>query len=111
MKITKKAFIDAMTSNLTIFCGNTKQLLPEENVHSFVKKLIDNYVHYEPRSCTARSKDLMFSNGSYLSFNQVGSYEFHKYEFPEGVMCICCHNYHDDFDNNDYVNAMYYFID
>jgi hypothetical protein len=110
MKITKKAFIDAMVNNLTTFCGNTRRLYEADEVYCAIRDLFDKSVFVEQRSCVARSRDLVFSGGSHLSFDQVGSYNFHKYEYPEGSVYVCCHNYHDDFDNTDRVNAMYYLV-
>jgi hypothetical protein len=111
MKITKRAFVEAMVGNLTMFCGVTSRILPEDELHSFIKKLDENRMYYESRSCEAHSTYLKFSNGSYLYLNEVGSHDYYKYEFPEGIMYVCCHTYHDDFDNVDRVKAMYYCID
>ena len=110
MKITKKAFIDAMTSNLTTFCGNTKRIFNSDEVYCAIRDLFKPDIFVEQRTCIARSNDLALCNGSYLGFNQVGKYEFHKYEYPEGCVLVCAHNYHDDFDNKDCVNAMYYLV-
>ena len=114
MKITKRAFIEAMVANSTIFAGVTKRLLSEVEAIEGMRRIIANAVHCESRTCKARSRDLVFSNGSHLDFNQVGSYEFYKFVDPdnsENEMYACCHNYHDDFDNKDCASVMWYILD
>lgn len=111
MKITKKSFIQAMTENQTTFVGVAKKLFEKDELYCRIHGFFEPGIILEKRTCKARSKDLEFSGGSYLSFNQNGKYEFHKYDYAGGTIYICCHIYYDDFDDIERVNAMYYLVE
>ena len=110
MKITKKAFIEAMTSNATAFCGITKRLYSSDEVYCAIQDILKPAVILEARSCQAYSKGLEFSGGSILSLDQHGNYEFFRYKYPEGVVYVCHHGWIDSFDDALYEKAMYYLV-
>lgn len=91
MKITKKAFIEAMVANLTYFCGTTKRLYTKDEVYSCVRDCFNPEIVLELRSCVARSKDLVFTGDSHLGL--ASGMEFYKYEYPEGVVYVAHENW------------------
>ena len=75
MKITRKEFVQAMTSNSTIFAGVTriKDLDYIRNViYNFME---DKNVIREKRNCVARSHDLVFTGNSHLTLDHMDFYE------------------------------------
>lgn len=110
MKITKKAFIDTMTANNTAFIGVVNKVLTSDEIYCGIRHLLDPTIMLELRSCEAKSNHLIFSGGSRLYFNQQGKYEFHKYEYPECTVYICCHISYDDFDEKDVYRCMHYMV-
>lgn len=89
MKITKKEFIETMTSTLTCFAGVTMKPLSRDEVYCKVNPLFDPGVFLCLRSCKERSSDLKFNEGSYLSL-YPGS-EYSRYDYPEGVVLMITH--------------------
>lgn len=89
MKITKKEFIETMTSTLTCFAGVTMKPLSRDEVYCKVNPLFDPGVFLCLRSCNERSCDLRFNEGSYLSL-YPGS-EYSRYDYPEGVVLMITH--------------------
>lgn len=84
MEITKKEFCATMAKNMTYFCGNTRRIFSEDEVGCRISDLFDPEILLEMRSCKVRSRDLAFSNGSYLGL-QSGM-TFGKYDYPAGTV-------------------------
>ena len=84
MKITKKEFCETMAKNMTCFCGNTRRIFSEDEVECRISDLFNPEILLEMRSCKVRSRDLAFSNGSFLDL-QPGM-TFGKYDYPAGTV-------------------------
>lgn len=110
MKITKRAFVEAMTSNQSTFMGIARRLLEKDELFCTIEHFFDPAVILEKRECKAHSTFLEFTGGSRLGFDQVGKYEFHMYEYANGTAYICVHMSYDEFDEKWYTKAMYYLI-
>jgi hypothetical protein len=110
MKITKKAFVDTLTSNPTTFCGFTKRLYTSDEVYCAIRNLLQPDVILEQRSCKARSRDLVFCNGSHLDFMQGAKHDFYEYAYPEGKVYVYCYTWIDEWDNTMQSKALYYLI-
>ena len=110
MKITKKDFINAMVNNASVFCGVTKRLYKSDEVYCAIVDMLQPDVILEYRRCKTLSKSLVFSGGSKLGFDQLGKYDFYKYEYPKSKIYICQHTYTDTYDNKEYCKCMYYLI-
>lgn len=110
MKITKKSFIENMTTNNTIFIGVVKKLLTADEVYCAIQDLLKPDVILNHRTAKARSNSLEFTGGSILDFSQVGKYSFYEYNYPECTVYICCHETYDNFDETYHVKCMYYMV-
>lgn len=112
MKITKKSFIDEMTTNTSYFLGITKKLLTKDELHCQCSDILnDNSIILEQRTYKARSNSLISNNNSILDFSQYGNYTFYKYEYATNkYILVCLHTYFDEFDNVNRYKAMYYYI-
>ena len=110
MKITKKAFIEYITSNESYFAGITRRLYADDELYCALRDVIekDNNEFLAMRTATARSKDIIFSNGSYLDF--PSGCEYHMYDYTKAQVAIQLDQWHDDFDNVDRAKALYYVI-
>ena len=98
MKITKKAFVEGMTSNKTHFCGTARKLFTKDELFCKIGYCFDTTNILEYRTCKARSNDLVFSGDSHLGL-ESGT-EYYKYDYPEGIVYIA---------HKEWV-TMYYFI-
>lgn len=111
MKITKKSFIEELTSNKSYFIGVSKKLLTKDDVYCRCSGIFDDDIILELRTAKARSKSLKFNTGSILRFDQYGKYSFYRYQYDTNkYILICLHTYYDDFDDINRYNAMYYYI-
>ena len=112
MKITKKSFIDEMTTNNIHFLGITKKLYSSDELFCSLSDLLnDNNIILEQRTYKARSNSLIANNGSILDFSQFGNYTFYKYQYSNNkYILVCLHTYFDEFDNVERYKAMYYYI-
>lgn len=110
MRITKKAFIEAMAKYPTIFLGVTKRLYSEDEVFCCIRDMFNTDEFYNLRTCTARSNSLIFSDDCRLYFDTFGKYTygFEKYDYEDGEVYIYCYTWIDEFDNKLYTKAMYY---
>ena len=106
MKITKKAFINALVNNNSAFVGLTRRLYAKDEIKDFEPEKL------EKGTCIARSRDLAFAGGSHLYFDQIGSkYNFFVYDYPKYKIYICHNTWYDDFDQKEYGKALYYLIE
>lgn len=111
MKITKKEFIKNMTSNNIIFLGNTKKLYIDNELYCKISDILNNdKTLLEHRTYTEKSNFLVANNDSRLYFNQKGKYNFYKCEYENNIVLVCENIYHDNFDNMNYSNCIYYLI-
>lgn len=87
IKITKKEFTELLSSNKSIFLGSYHGLksdpieLIKKGLEAFVPESTD-----ERRTVKAiKSNGLLFSNGSFLDFNQYGEKSYHR--IGENFVC------------------------
>lgn len=100
MKVTRKEFVQAMTSNATIFAGVTRI----DNL-DYIRNVIhdsmeDKNVIREKRTCVARSHDLVFSGKSYLTLDHL---EFFKLDCGNCITYVA--------KMKDYNKSMVYVIE
>lgn len=75
MKVTRKEFVQAMTSNATIFAGVTR-IDDLDYIRNVIHdSMEDKNVIREKRTCVARSHDLVFSGDSHLTLDQMDFYK------------------------------------
>lgn len=88
-KITKKAFIAAMTGNDIIFFGTMRRLAENDEIKLTLDnfhKALENGVMVEHRRYTAHSKFLEATGGSRLYFDQSNM----EYSFYEHAGVLAC---------------------
>ena len=91
-KITKKAFIAALTGNDIIFFGTMKRLAENDEIKLALdnfNKALENGVIVEHRRYTAHAKFIEASGGSRLYFDQADA----KYSFYEHAGVYACKEY------------------
>jgi len=89
-KITKKAFIAAMTENTIIFFGTMKRLAENDEIKLTLdnfNKALKNGVIVEHRKYTAHSNFLEATGGSRLYFDQRDT-EYRFYEYSGVYACV-----------------------
>lgn len=89
MKITKKVFVETMTSSMTYFAGETAKPLSKHEVYLIVDGLFNPHIFLCLRSCKERSSDLKFNDGSYLSLYPRSKYS--RYDYPENSILMITH--------------------
>ena len=113
-KITQKAFVEAMVNNLTFFVGVSRKL--NLNFYkSFFDEALPEYVNgsnngsklIEKRSCQARSKDLVFSDGSHLN---ISGREFYRVDGNCYTLYVCVERWIDKWDDKEYIKSMLYIV-
>lgn len=87
MKITQRRFADLMTHNNSTFLASGFGEEKDEEIRYLVDfsdfdKYWDEEIH-EERDCVARSKDLVFCNGSHLGF---AGCDCELIERPKGIV-------------------------
>lgn len=110
MKITKREFVEAMTGNLTHFVGLSR-VFDLDYYKSFFDEAIPDWKQkgaiIEKRSCVARSKDLVFSDGSHLDLTRR---EFYKVIGSCYVLYVCVEKWFDKWDEKEMSKSMIYMI-
>lgn len=110
MKITKKHFIESMTTNKSVFLGVMRKLLTSDETYCKIRDCFNPDIIIEQRTATAKSNKLVFSGGSILGFEQNGNYTFYEYAYPEGTVYVCNHEYYDNWDEEYKNRCMYYLV-
>jgi len=109
-KITRKEFVEALTTNLSHFAGVTRTFDLNYFKSFFdigIPKAKADGILMEMRSCTARSKDLVFSGGSHL---ELSGREFYRVDGNCYTLYVCLQRWNDQWDNKDYVKSMLYIV-
>ena len=111
MKITKKAFIEAMVKNPTCCLGIGNPLHDSEEVQNMIINMLedDSWI-YTFRSCTAKSTYLEFSNDSRLYLNQKGNYSFYQYNYKNAIVYVCFHSVYSEAFEEYHEKALYYLV-
>ena len=89
-KITKNAFINAMTGNDIVFFGVMRRLAENDEIKLTLdnfNKALENGVIVEHRRYTAHAKFLEASGGSRLYFDQCDT-EYRFYEYSGVYACV-----------------------
>ena len=103
-KITKKAFIAAMTGNDTIFFGVMRRLAENDEIKLTLDnfhKALENGAIVEHRRFTAHAKFIEATGGSRLYFDQADT----EYSFFEYGGVYACREYNKKYDTE---KVMYY---
>lgn len=109
-KITRKEFVEALTTNLSHFAGVTRTFDLNYFKSFFdeaLPKAKTDGVLLEMRSCTARSKDLVFSGGSHL---ELSGREFYRVDGNCYTLYVCLQRWIDQWNNKDYIKSMLYIV-
>lgn len=110
-KITKKQFVEILTSHTSVFCGSVFRWNDEkcERGMESIGKIDEND---ERRTVTENHANfIVFSNESRLDFDQEGKKEYFSYQNKCGVKFVLQRtSRHDDFDNMDYLDYIVYAI-
>lgn len=103
MKITKKHFIEQVTSNKTIFLGIVRKSLTDDEVLTALSDFLksDKTLH-EQRTATAKSNYLLFSNGSRLDFDDIA--ESKEYRQIDNIL-----SFTEVYEDNS-IKTLYYYI-
>ena len=105
-KITKKAFIAALTGNDIVFFGVMRRLATNDEIKLTLDnfhKALENGVMVEHRRYTAHSKFLEATGGSRLYFDQKNA----EYSFFECGVVYACREYNKEYDTE---KVMYYLV-
>lgn len=110
-RITQKAFVEAMTNNITSFVGVVR-CLDLNYFKSFFDEAVPDWkrkgIILEKRTCEARSKDLVFSGGSHLDLT---GREFFKVDGNGYAIYICLEHWIDEWDHIPRFKSMLYLIE
>lgn len=110
-KITKKQFVEILTSHTSVFCGSVFRWNDEkcERAMESIGKIDEND---ERRTVTEKHTNfIVFSGGSRLYFDQEGKNEYFSYQNENGVRFVLQRTTsHDDFDDADYQDYIIYAI-
>lgn len=110
IKITKKEFVNAMVGSTTIFCGLTNCFDPQKigtAINDWKSDVIKKGFRIYNRSAYARSKDIVFSDGSHLFTSGM---HFYKIDTGSCIAYIARHYVEDDVYGT-YDKSMVYIID
>lgn len=111
MKITKKEFIEKMTSNNIVFLGAIKKLHLDDELECIISDVLNqDKTLLEHRTYTAKSNYIVSNTDSRLYFNQDGTYTFYKCEYQNNIVLICDHTCKDNFDGTEQKYCMYYLV-
>lgn len=109
-KITKKNFIELLSNNKSIFLGSYFNL--KSDPIDIIKNGIQGF-NPEPKDerrtvKAVKSNGLLFSNGSFLGFNQEGEKSYHM--IGENFVCQITRTDYDNDPSCNYEGIVYSFV-
>lgn len=109
-QITKKEFIETLSNNETILAGSVFRQSDERCINAMAR--ITTINNAKRRTVTeAHCNYIVFSNGSRLDFNQVGTKKYFSYTNTHGIhFLIQRTEVYDDFDEKFYKNYIVYMV-
>lgn len=110
-QITKKEFIETLSNNETILAGSIFRWTDEKCI-SAMERITNIDKKVKRRTVTEKhSNYIVFSGGSRLDFNQVGTKEYFSYTNTYGIhFLIQRTEVYDDFDEKFYKNYIVYMV-
>lgn len=108
-KITKKQFIEEITSRPSRFIGLVRQELTETNLAEFLPSTLQ----IELRTCRARSRDLIFidkhGNKGTLDFGQKVKHHFQKIIINDNTILVYSFDYENEWGDS-WSKYLYYLL-